>query len=142
MGYIREMTIDAPLDLVWRAWTRPTDLRSWLAPDCEVGVGVGGPWEFAWANGDATKGCHLLGFEPLRRLEFEWTAGGADYHDLFEHPHASTRVEVRLSRKGDATVVTVEQREWREGADWAAYEEIVADDWEEALVKLKSHCEG
>jgi uncharacterized protein YndB with AHSA1/START domain len=43
-----ERTYDVPIDIVWRAWTKPEQLKQWWGPDnvsipeCEVDLRVGG----------------------------------------------------------------------------------------------------
>ena len=66
MGYIREITIDAPVDAVWRAFASPGELQRWLAPHAEVELRVGGAFELSWGDAGDTKGCHIVALEPGR----------------------------------------------------------------------------
>ncbi len=141
MGYIREITIDAPVDAVWRAFASPGELERWLAPHAEVELRVGGAFELSWGDGGDTKGCHIVALEPERRVRFEWR-GKRDFDELFALPHGPTEVEVRLEARDGATHVTVEQPETRRGREWAAYDEWMAEAWEDKLQSLRRTCEG
>jgi uncharacterized protein YndB with AHSA1/START domain len=51
-----ERSFDAPLALVWRAFTEPEIVKRWLTgppghtmPICEIDFQVGGKWRYVWA---------------------------------------------------------------------------------------------
>jgi uncharacterized protein YndB with AHSA1/START domain len=54
-----EKTYDAPLDVVWQAWTNPEQLKQWWGPDnvsipeCEVDLKVGGKFYIVMEAGEA-----------------------------------------------------------------------------------------
>ncbi len=166
MGYIREITIDAPVDAVWRALSSVEELERWLAPKVEIELREGGAFEASWgAGGEAraageasagggatsgageageagdTKGCRIVAVEPNKRLRFQWR-GKHEFDDLFAPPHGPTEIEVRLVERDGATHLALEQPETRHGRDWAAYDEWMAETWEEKLQALRRECEG
>jgi uncharacterized protein YndB with AHSA1/START domain len=141
MGYIREITIDAPVDAVWRAFSSPGELERWLAPKVEVEFREGGAFEASWGERGDTKGCRIVAIEPAKRLRFQWR-GKHEFDDLFAPPHGPTEIEVRLVERDGATHVALEQPETRHGRDWAAYDEWMAEAWEEKLQALRRKCEG
>ena len=141
MGYIREITIDAPVAAVWRALSSPEELERWLAPKVEVELREGGAFEASWGERGDTKGCRIVALEPQKRLRFQWR-GKHEFDDLFAPPHGPTEVEVRLFDRDGATHVALEQPETRHGRDWAAYDEWMAEAWEEKLQALRRECEG
>lgn len=141
MGFIREITIDAPVDAVWRALSLPGELERWLAPKVEVEFREGGAFEASWGDLGDTKGCRIVALEPEKRLRFQWR-GKREFDDLFAPPHGPTEIELRLVDRDGATHLALEQPETRHGRDWAAYDEWMAETWEEKLQALRRECEG
>ena len=45
-----EITLDAPVDKVWRAWTTRDGIKSFFAPDCDIDLRVGGQFRYVWRN--------------------------------------------------------------------------------------------
>jgi uncharacterized protein YndB with AHSA1/START domain len=74
--------IDAPLELVWQAWTEPEHVRRWwgpkdyTSPTCEIDLRVGGKYIFCMRAPQEQGGLDMYNsgvyqvIEPLRRLEF------------------------------------------------------------------------
>ncbi len=61
-------TFDAPVALVWKAFTEPAMLRRWLLgpdgwemPICEVDLRVGGKWRYGWAQPDGSGAFEMHG---------------------------------------------------------------------------------
>jgi uncharacterized protein YndB with AHSA1/START domain len=54
-----EKTYDAPLEVIWQAWTNPEKLKQWWGPDnvtipeCEVDLKVGGKFYIVMEAGEA-----------------------------------------------------------------------------------------
>jgi uncharacterized protein YndB with AHSA1/START domain len=142
VGYIREITIDAPVETVWQALSTPHELARWLAPHVDhVDFREGGAFELSWGEGGDTAGCHIVAIRPTRSIQFEWR-GKHEFDDLFAPPMKPTVVEVRLDARDGATHVAVEQPETRHGRAWAAYDEWMAESWEEKLQALRRECEA
>ena len=89
LDLVLERTIDAPVDLVWKAYTNPEHLKQWFAPrpyeitECEldmkpggiVPIRIQGPDGFDTGHGNA--GCVL---EVEEGRTFSWTSAlGPDY---------------------------------------------------------------
>jgi len=101
---------DAPLGLVWRAWTDPEVLGEWLCPEaCTVvslagDLRVGGAYRETMRCGedDLTVTGRYLEIVPERRLVFthRWEEPGAP----------ETVVTVELRARGGRTEVTLTQR--------------------------------
>ncbi|MFC8733799.1 SRPBCC domain-containing protein [Luteimicrobium sp. NPDC057192] len=102
-----EHRFDAPLDVVWRAWTDPERVSRWWGSDpdgvvtsAELDVRVGGRFEISFRDpsGDAhtSRGEYLRVEEP-RVLDFTWS--------WESEPGAQSRVTVELARAGDATAM-------------------------------------
>lgn len=51
---IKEITIDAPLKLVWYAWTISERVSEWFAPETIVEAKEGGAYELYFIPGNST----------------------------------------------------------------------------------------
>ena len=80
---VLERTIDAPVDLVWEAYTRPEHIKRWFAPrpyeitEIDLDLRPGGVFRFrmigpdGFDTGHGTPGCVL---EVVEREKFVWTS--------------------------------------------------------------------
>lgn len=73
---VSDITIDAPVEAVWAAWTTSDGLRAWLAPQAETDLRVGGSMrtnpKADGALGDpGTIENTILSFEPQRMLSIK-----------------------------------------------------------------------
>ncbi len=136
-----EVTISAPLDEVWRAWTESNLITEWLSVDAHVEARPGAPFELFWDPDDhdhmCTKGCVFTLVEP-RRLGFTWR-GPNQFAGLMNDPPL-TSVLVAFHDEGDTRVV-VEHDGWGDGEEWEQAREWHRRAWEEALEELKSMME-
>ena len=84
-----ERTLDAPVDLVWKAYTDPEHLKQWFAPkpyeisECELDLRPGGIFRIrmvgpdGFDTGHGNAGCVL---EVVERERLTWTSAlGPDY---------------------------------------------------------------
>jgi uncharacterized protein YndB with AHSA1/START domain len=77
---VLERTLDAPRDLVWRAWTDPEHLKKWWAPrpyetiECVMELRPGGTFSFRMTGPDGfdsiEQGCFL---DIVEREKLVWT---------------------------------------------------------------------
>jgi uncharacterized protein YndB with AHSA1/START domain len=114
-----ERTYDAPVELVWQAWTDCSMLKEWWGPDnvtipeCEVDLRVGGKIYIVMEAGEAMgpyKGTRwpMLGeftaVEPNSKLAYNakaWTEGQN------EATLIDQVTELTLSKEGDKTKLTL-----------------------------------
>ena len=80
---VLERTLDAPIDLVWRAYTDPDHLKQWFAPlpyritECELDLKPGGIFRIrmtgpdGFDTGHGNAGCVL---EVVEGRRFSWTS--------------------------------------------------------------------
>ena len=89
LDLVLERTIDAPVDLVWKAYTNPEHLKQWFAPrpyeitECELDLKPGGIFRIrmqgpdGFDTGHGNAGCVL---EVEEGKTFSWTSAlGPDY---------------------------------------------------------------
>jgi uncharacterized protein YndB with AHSA1/START domain len=103
---VKEVTIDAPADAVWKAITDAEELTRWFPVDARVRPGPGGSIWLSWGGG--TEGeAPITAWEPNRRFGWTETRGPA-----------KLAVEFHLEAAGGRTVVRLVQSGFGEGPDW------------------------
>lgn len=128
-------TLNAPIELVFEAWTDPKHLVHWWGPTdftlphCEQDFRVGGKYRFCmrapdgsdhWVRGEYTY------IKPPSRLVFTWLR--EDNDDIW----CDTIVEITLERKGASTLLTLNQTTFANEAHCKEH----AAGWGECLDRL------
>lgn len=108
-----ERAFDAPVGLVWRAYTEPALVRQWMLgppgwsmPVCEMDLRVGGKYRWRWRSDTDAKEFGFFGefleVEPKRRtVQTEFFDPG----DLNENMGDGAKVTLTFEEKGDRTIV-------------------------------------
>ena len=98
----REILIDAPVEVVWRVVTEPSQIRQWFTDQAEVELRVGGSGHLRFSSGDSYQ-LQIEAVEPPRRFAFRWVQpegtpvrqGNSLLVEFTLHPEAgSTRLRV------------------------------------------------
>ena len=68
----KQVTVIAPVDAVWAAWTTSAGAKTWFAPDADIRLEVGGPYEIyfspqAPAGLRGSDGMRVLAWVPRQR---------------------------------------------------------------------------
>ena len=83
LDLVLDRTIDAPVDLVWKAYTDPEHLKQWFAPkpyqitECDLDLKPGGVFRIrmqgpdGFDTGHGTPGCVL---EVIQNKKLSWTS--------------------------------------------------------------------
>jgi uncharacterized protein YndB with AHSA1/START domain len=125
----KEVVIDAPVDVVWRAITEAAELERWFPVEARVEPGLGGSVWLSWGGGTEGR-APITAWEPGRR--FGWTeARGA--HKL--------AVDFHLEAQGGTTVVRLVQSGFGDGGDWDEEFHIVDGGWSYFLEHLRWYLE-
>jgi len=108
-----ERIFDAPVELVWQAWTTPELLMLWFGSDpngtvqkARVDLKVGGTYEIDFKDSDlSAHSCHgmFIEIEQNRKLIFSW--------EWKSEPGHISQVEVNLFSVGDKTKMIFEHRD-------------------------------
>lgn len=67
----RERVVMGTLEEVWTAWTTSEGARKFFAPEAQVELRLGGPYELFFKSSEP-EGGKILSFLPLDMLSFEW----------------------------------------------------------------------
>jgi uncharacterized protein YndB with AHSA1/START domain len=115
---VLEVTVPAPLNAVWEAFTTSAGLSTWLTPGAVVDLKEGGEWT-AHFPGGSTGGGTILSFVPEKELVLSALAP-----DKFPTVRATrTKARFQFEGKGDSTIVRLTQTGWKGGEEWSkAYE--------------------
>ena len=108
--YIHDRVFNAPLDMVWQAWTDPKALPQWWGPDgfscrtTRIDLRAGGEWVFDMIAPDGTvfPNHHLYtDVRPNERLSYTllWGENGPKHADAwasFEEEDGATKVTLGM----------------------------------------------
>jgi uncharacterized protein YndB with AHSA1/START domain len=122
-----ETFVNAPLKLVYRAFTNSTSLREWLADVATVDAHPRGRM-YLWWRGDFYSSGHYLELDENKCVRFRW------YSNIDPAP---TEVNVSFVEQDGGTVVRLDH-EVPEGEPWNGKAEIFQENWVESLENLKS----
>ena len=146
MGAVRiEVSISAPLERVWQAWTETEQVTEWFSPGANVEARVGGAFELFFDPSDhdhqSTKGCVFIAVEPMGRLAFTWK-GPDQFDEVMNQPGGLTSAVVTFQREGEAVRVSVEHGGWGDGEEWERAKAWHLNAWRDVLGSLKSTLEA
>jgi uncharacterized protein YndB with AHSA1/START domain len=116
----KAVTVAAPLDEAWAAWTTREGITSFFAPDAKIEPRVGGAFEiyfnpYADPGMKGADGMRYLALQPPRMISFDWNAPPS----LPLARQQRTFVVVRFAPLGDkSTQVTLHHTGWGDGGEW------------------------
>ena len=114
------VTVAAPVEQVWQAWTTRAGIVSFMAPGAEVDPRPGGAFDIhfdplAEPGLRGADGMQFMALQPPRLLSFTWNAPP----HLPEARGQRTLVVVRLAPEGEgSTRVTLHHVGWGDGGQW------------------------
>jgi uncharacterized protein YndB with AHSA1/START domain len=140
----KSVTVAAPVEKVFDAWTTDEGARTFFAPDSHIELKPGGAYELSFnpdeQPGDrGSEGCKVLAYRRPQFLVFSWNA--PPEIPTLRKKRAKTRVEVRLEPVGDETGVTLTQSGWGKGPDWDECFRYFEAAWDLVLSRLKASFE-
>jgi len=126
-----EVTVNAPIEDVWNAWTTEEGVKSFFSPGCKVELKVDGAYEMYFApdapegqrGGDGNK---ILAIQNLKMLSFTWNAPPS----LPEARKQRTHVTVRFNEISEnSTSVILHHDGWGVGGEWDKAFEYFTKAW-------------
>ena len=140
----KQVTVKAPIEKVWQAWTTSEGIKTFFAPEARVEARVDGPFEI-YINPYAAPGLkgaddmRILALQPPSMLSFTWNAPPS----LPEVRKQRTYVTVRLKPVAEGTQVTIAHGGWGDGGEWDKAYAYFDKAWGNVLNNLeKSFREG
>lgn len=116
----KEVTVKAPLDSVWNAWTTNEGAHEFFSPYTNIQLRTGGPFEIYFSNDGelgmrGSEGCKVLSFLPKSMFSFEWNAP-PQFGPL---RYIYTRVVINFEALGsDSTKVKFSHLGWGTDLGW------------------------
>jgi len=143
---INEVTINAPLHLVWYAWTISERVAKWFAPETVVEAVEGGAYELYFVPGNKTgmntKGCKIIKLVEEKELQFTWK-GPDQFESIMNSENELTTVNVSFEPVDTkSTKVIVEHKGFKEDVNWKEAFEWHQMAWSGVLSSLKSALEN
>ena len=121
-----ERTIQAPINLVFRAFTRSAALREWMCDVATTDPRPGGRMYMWWNSGYYTSG-EFLKVEADREIVFQWQGRGEP---------GLTQVEITLSGSKNATQLKLVHSGIGSGEAWTEAAKEYQKGWENGLENL------
>jgi uncharacterized protein YndB with AHSA1/START domain len=128
-----EKLINAPADLIYRAFTSATAVREWLCHISTSNPEEGGWFNFAWNNGYYASG-HFINLVPNEAVSMAWIGKNEPNWTVVE-------VTINPTDNNDTNLVRVFHKGFGEGEAWNTARQRIASGWELGLNNLKSTLE-
>lgn len=140
---VRSVAVGASAADAFDAFTRVSELLSWLCEGALVGLRPGGNWALGFTNPRGMTEATVLGkireFERGRRLIVE----DVSYEPAQGEPLSGIRLELTFQEEGEKRcLVTVSQDVPDAGPAYERYSGEAGDGWETRLAHLKTYLEG
>lgn len=142
----KDITIKAPVDLVWHAWTISDRVAQWFAPETVIEAKKDGAYELYFIPGNKsamnTKGCKVINLDPEKKLVFEWK-GPDQFDSIMNRQEELTIATVQFSKlDGATTKVTVLHEGFKAGDGWTEALNWHEMAWAGVLKSLKNALEA
>jgi len=117
---VKTVTVKAPVEEAWKAWTTAEGIKTFFAPDARVEARPGGPFEiyfnpYAKPGLKGADGMVFLAVQEKKMLSFTWNS--PPY--MPEVRGQLTSVVVRFEPAGEArTQVRLTHSGWGDGGQW------------------------
>ncbi|MEE8118933.1 MAG: SRPBCC domain-containing protein [Gammaproteobacteria bacterium] len=133
------MLINAPIDKVWHSWTTAEGLKSFLAPDNNIDVRVGGRFDIYFAperepGQRGTENMRLLILEPNNRLVF--TFDQPTFFPEVRGQHTWVTVTLRV-RNENQTDVYITHAGLGDHGQWIGVHTYFTNAWQIILGRLE-----
>ena len=138
-----EIMVSASLKEVWDVWTAEEGVKTFFAPNANIELRPGGPYEMLFGS-DAPKGlqgsegCNILTYRPMEMFSFTWSAP-PPWPDI---RNERTIVVLQFYDLGKPGVrVTLNHLGFGEGKGWDEVHHYFSEAWPLVLGRLKDRFE-
>lgn len=142
LAVVRSVAVHATAAEAFDAFTRVSELLSWLCEGALVGLRPGGNWAVGFTDARGMTEATVLGkiaeFERGRRLVVE----DISYEPADGEALTGIRLELTIAEREGGVLVTVEQDVPDEGPAYVRYRGEAESGWQSSLEDLKKYLEG
>ena len=142
LAVVRSVTVHATATDVFDAFTRVSELLSWLCEGALVGLRPGGNWAVGFTDARGVTEATILGkiaeFERGRKLVVE----DISYEPASGEALSGIRLELTIAEREGGCLVTVAQDIPDQGPGSVQYRGEAESGWESSLDDLKKYLEG
>jgi len=142
---VGEVSVAAPRNQVWEAWTTAAGAASFFAPHCHIDLWPGGRYEMLFdpeeeVGRQGGEGMILLAVQPCEMLSFTWNAPP----DLPGVRGQMTHALVRLHEvSSTSTKVVLRHDGWGSGGEWDSAFQYFGQAWNKVVLpRLKRRFES
>ena len=135
----KQVTVKAPVDAVWNAWTTTEGIKSFFAPDARIEARPGGPFEvyinpYAQPGMKGADDMRFLAVQDRKMISYTWNAPP----HLPEARQQRTVVIVRFMPVSETeTQVTMTHLGWGDGGEWDKAYDYFNKAWDNVLANLQ-----
>jgi len=141
----KEVSIRAPLPMLWHMWTTEEGLR-FVSESSRVNLEPGG--DYAWfldlepddAGRRGSEGSTIVSVAALRELAFDWTFSPTT--PGLRSAGATTRVTVRFLDRDETATITLTATGWGDGDEWDAGYDYFDRAWDVVLDRCRQVAES
>ena len=127
-----ELTIEAPVESVWKALTDADELANWFPLSAEVKPGKGGSIRLSWGE-EMTGECPIEVWEPNKHLQTGWSSMVDQETNLV--------VDFTLEGRGGRTVLRMVHSGFRKSQEWDQEYDSTHRGWSYELRSLRHYLE-
>jgi uncharacterized protein YndB with AHSA1/START domain len=137
----KQVTVAAPLEAVWTAWTTTEGVKTFFGPEAKVEAVVGGPFEIYFGPSQpeglrGSEGCKVHSMVPMKLFAFTWNAPPTIPAIRNSGVHTVVYIELEESGPGE-TRVTMTHVGWGAGEDWDKTYQYFDRAWDAVLGNLQ-----
>ncbi len=135
----KKVTVAAPVEDVWQAWTTPEGVLTFFAPKANVELAIGGRYEMLF-NLDAPpgsqggEGLKILSYLPQEMLSFDWNAPPKFPNVRQERSWVVVQFE---AQPANTSRVKLTHLGWQAGTEWEQVFEYFTRTWDVVLERLE-----
>jgi uncharacterized protein YndB with AHSA1/START domain len=142
---VHHVSVPAPVEDVWWAWTTDAGIRSWLVDDSRIELEVGGAYEWyflaeAEPGAQGSEGCQVIGFQEPTMLTFTWNA--PPHLQEARAQRSMVLLRLRPDESDERTRVELTQLGWGDGGQWDEAFDYFDAAWVRVLARLVAYFEG
>ena len=141
----KSVTVNAPVEDIWWAWTTDAGIRTWLLDDSRIELRVGGAYEWLF-DADAppglrgSEGCQVLAFQAPSMLTFTWNA--PPHLAEARAQHTVVLLRLRPDDRDAGTRVELTHLGWGDGGQWDEAFDYFDAAWDRVLEQLVAYFAG